>query len=746
MTPTGSECLIDDLIDRWEVAFAAGRELSPEELCGEHPELLAVVREQIAALKWLPSPHRDDSSGSGDCGAATHSVFGSGTLLLDRYRLLESVGDGGFGSVWRAFDAELERYVAVKIPHPSRTSGLANVQFLAEARRLAKLQHPGIVQVFDVGRHEDVVFIVTAFVDGRTLATDVAAGPASVHEAASVIARVAESLHAAHEQGFVHRDIKPANILLDQSGQPYVTDFGIAITAEVQAGQPGLSGTLSYMAPEQARGNGEPVDARTDVFALGVVLYELLTGVRPFAADNPGELRRRIDEAQPVPPRAVNPAVPRWLEAICLRALARDPADRFSSTREMADAIRAAEGRPLQKYVLAAVVVVSLVLVGKAAGPTLIVWLRHEPAADSEPRSELDRGVPQTSGRSVAEPATVIESATVSRTDVAREATSPAPGEPALIEPAVIKSDLVLRGHTSTVSSLAVSADGRHILSGSWDNTLRLWNAHAGDSIREFHGHTEGIGGVALSSDGKLAASGAGHLYRDATLRLWDVETGAEQHQFKGHTHNIMAVAWAANGEFLVTGSLDTTIRRWIPAYSPEMTMLGTRRQPDINNWAGQVWAVAVSPDSSRILAGLRDHSIRLIDAESGQQLLSLGGHTDQVRSVVFSQTGTRCLSGSLDGTVRLWNLTTGETIQVFHPDLGAIHTAIFGPDETSILTGGQHHSFVMLDIEDGRLLARCTGHTGPIAALVLGPSRTVLSCSHDASIRRWPLLAVLTD
>ncbi|MFT5326609.1 MAG: serine/threonine protein kinase [Planctomycetaceae bacterium] len=742
------EVAIECLVDRWEAAWSDGREISPEELCQDHPELLGDVREQIAALKWIPSPHRFEQSGSENdahCGAATHVRFGAETVLAGRYRLVEPVGEGGFGTVWRGFDTELQRFVAIKIPRGLRARSLTNDRFLAEARRLAKLRHSGIVPVFDVGRHDDVVFIVSDFINGHTLTEALASGAIPTPRLIAVITQLADALHAAHLQGFIHRDVKPANILMDGNDQAYLTDFGIAVETDSQLTLPGLSGTLSYMAPEQARGEGEPVDARTDVFALGVVLYELLTGRRPFVADSNSELRQQIINAQPVAPRELDRKISPRLAAVCLRALARDPADRFASALDMAKAVQdSVISRPLQRR--AAVAIAVTVIAAVAVAVSFIVdresW-RSEPVATS-PQSiapapeSASSGTLPTSGSAPARDR--IDNAT--KITAARGATPAADAAPASVT-----ATQVFRGHTGSISSLSISADGRRVLSGSWDKTMRLWDAQTGESIREFHGHTEGIGGVALSPDGRRAASGAGHLYRDATLRIWDVDTGRSLHEFAGHAHNIMAVAWAPNGEFLITSSLDNTIRRWHPESDPQMTLLGSARKADVNRWNGQVWAAAISPDSTRVLAGLRDHTIRLIDAQSGQQLLSLGGHTEQVRSVVFSQNGTQCLSGSLDGTVRLWDLNTGETLFELHPDLGAINTAIFGPDESTILTGGQHHSFTMLDIKTGRLLARFTGHSGPILTLALHPSGTVFSGSHDATLREWPIpTAAATD
>jgi len=741
MTRTSREELIDELIDEWEAARADARDVSPEELCREHPELLAAVREQIAALKWIPSPHDDPGDQPAGCAADAHPAFEPGTLLQGRYELQQTVGEGGFGRVWRAFDRKLERTVAIKIP---RTSGLpdrANVRFLEEARRLARLRHPGIVPVYDVGQHQETAFIVSEFIDGHTLTDELHAGPLDCHRAAELIVRVAGALQAAHEQGFVHRDIKPANILVDRSGRPYVTDFGIAVESDSQSAIPGLSGTLSYMAPEQARGEGEAVNARTDVFALGVLLYEMLTGRRPFVADGPARLRKLVIDADPEAPHRINTSVPRGFAQVCLKALAGNPADRYASARAMAEAVHRACRRP---GLVPLVVLFAGLLAMSGAGAWL--WLRPtspEPGAGqwSEPKAEgpaatvpgessvRDTGPIATADNQTASANAEPPTAGVSASPLTADASS---------SPVTIEPELVMHGHTEAVSSLDVSDDGRHILSGSWDGTMRLWDAASGESIRVFRGHTEGIGGVAFSPDGQLAASGAGHLYRDPTLRLWDVTTDEERHRFDQHRHNIMAVDWAPNGAFVVTGSLDNTIRRWRPTPDPQMTFLGDARRPRVKNWAGQVWAVAISPDSSQVLAGLRDHTVRVIDAESGRQLMSLAGHTGQVRSVAFSPNGQQALSGSLDGTVRLWNLESGELIREFRPGLGGINAAVFTADAAAILCGGRHHRFVMLDVRTGEAVARLTGHSGAVLTLKVTGSGEVLSGGRDGAVRRW--------
>ena len=280
---------IDDLLLLWEDSLAQGKEMSPEELCGDWPELLPEIRQRIQALKamrWMEEPGEDEAE-----PVATESP-----KSLGHYRLDQRIGTGGFGEVWKAYDPHLARYVAIKMPRSDRAAPRDMDAFLAEAQKVASLRrHPGIVPVFYVGESDGRWFIVSEFVDGTNLAEMLESRQTSPEEAARLIAEVASHLHYAHQQGFVHRDLKPSNILLDRGGKPYLTDFGIAVSvreADFSAGRP--FGTLPYMAPEAISGEHQQLDPRSDIYSLGVVFYELLTGRLPFDADSTGELRNQI--------------------------------------------------------------------------------------------------------------------------------------------------------------------------------------------------------------------------------------------------------------------------------------------------------------------------------------------------------------------------------------------------------------------------------------------------------------------
>src|SRR5262245_13242053 len=369
--------LLDEISD-------SGR--TPEEVCCACPELLPEVRRRWEQMRLVeaelealfpaagPDPVSGAGSGRGVPGPAADEAMDLGGMdarvgptadvsdelpqgnppIIGRYRIVRRLGQGGFGRVYLARDDDLDRPVAIKVPSPERVPGPDDVEeYLREARALARLDHPRIVPVHDVGRTADgLCYVVSRYVEGSDLAQRKRQGRWPFRESAELVAVVAEALHHAHTRGLVHRDIKPANILIDLQGRPWVADFGLALRDHDCGQEDKLVGTPAYMSPEQARGEGHRVDGRSDIFSLGVVFYELLTGRKPFRGDTHAQVLEQILRAEERPPRQIDDTIPRELERICQKMLAKRASERYSTARDLADDLRhflrsgAASGRP----------------------------------------------------------------------------------------------------------------------------------------------------------------------------------------------------------------------------------------------------------------------------------------------------------------------------------------------------------------------------------------------------------------
>jgi WD40 repeat protein len=757
-------------LEALEKRTAAERANYLDQVCGNDADLRAefesLLKAHEEARDFLEAPALEPDATVEE----SPLIEGPGTTI-GRYKLLELIGEGGMGLVYLAEQQEpVRRQVALKIIKPGMDSRQVISRFEAERQALALLDHSNIARVLDAGTTETGrPYFVMEYVKGMPITKYCDRHKLSVEKRLKLFLRVCEAVHHAHQKGIIHRDIKPSNILVsvqDDRPVPKIIDFGIAkavaqpLTQQTLFTRQGqLLGTPEYMSPEQADMGNEDTDTRADIYSLGVVLYELLTGVLPFEHEvlekvGFAELQRILQEEEPPRPSlrftalgeeakkiaerrhtqvvALARRLHRELEWIPLKAMRKDRSRRYRSASELADDIQNyLSGAPLiagpetaiyrvKKFVrkhAGSVVTVLLVAIAIILGfvVSTTMYFRAEQARRNE-----------AVARTQAEAAREEEATARTRAEKAEKATKE-------------KSEELRR--TLYVNSIQL-ADAKyreaniqrvHELLESCPDDLRGWewirlNHISDQSLMTLHGHEGRVLCASFSPDGKHMVTAS----EDKTVKVWDVGTGAEVMTLKGHENWVRSVAFSPNSRRIVSGSFDKTVKVWDAATGDQMMTL--------QGHDGWIQSVAFSPDSKRIISASRDKTAKVWDAATGVELMTLHGHNGRVYSVAFSPDGQHIATGSTDRTIKVWDARSGAEIMTLEGQKGPVDSIAFSPDGKRIVSSHSWDKTIKVwDVSTGTELMALYGHERSVEDASFSPDgKKIASCSVDNTIKVW--------
>ena len=726
-----------------------------------------------------------------------------------RYTHISEYGRGGMGRVLLVHDQHLARDIALKellpeatpeasegAPSPVRLSVPIMARFLQEARITGQLEHPSIVPVYELGYRKDgTLYYTMKLVRGQTLSK-------ALKQAKSLKDRLdllphfvdlCQSIAYAHSRGVIHRDIKPGNVMVGEFGETVVIDWGLAkargqrdIHAEemektfhaMQLGDEAefantaygqAMGTPAYMSPEQAEGQIDKIDERSDVYSLGAVLYEALTGQAPFSGDNVFEVIRNAARGEPKPVSELAPEAPPELTAICERAMQESPSKRYQTARELAEDVqRFLSGRLVQAYeykaaeyvarfvrqhkavFATAAAAILLLIAATALYVQRVTTANRNTAAAHKELSQTYHNLEVAHGelleareREAAQRermahhlynSSIVLAGKYMGEGVVSEAYDLLLAAPEglrnwewgyLYRQGYQRVMLTLAGHSSYLHSASFSPDGTRIVTASTDGMAKVWDAATGEELLTLAGHGDEVSSASFSPDGTRIVTAS----YDGTAKVWYAGTGEELLTLAGHGDKVSRASFSPDGTRIVTASSDGTAKVWDAATGEELLALAGHSDP--------VWRASFSPDGTRIVTASRDGTAKVWAATTGEELLTLTGHGRSVFSASFSPDGERIVTASLDGTAKVWAATTGEELLTLDGHATVVLSASFSPDGERIVTASLDKTAKVWDAGTGEELLSLRGHSGWVTSASFSPDGTrIVTASLDKTAK----------
>lgn len=651
---------------------------------------------------------------------------GSSLILQNRYRVLRLLSDkSGFGKVYEAYDRTVPKILKVLKDLHNHNEKAVEL-FQQEAMVLSQLQHPGIPLIEPEGYFQFVPrdgleamhCIIMEKIDGPNLREWMKQqGNHHIGEkqALNWLQQISEVLHLVHGKNYFHRDIKPENLMLRSSGQLVLVDFGAAremtytYLAQLSGGSSGITriSSAGYTPPEQEYGQAVP---QSDFYALGRTFIYLLTGKLPTDTTVYDPINNEFRWRDHAP--EISPGLADFID----RLVATRVSDRPRNTQEMLDSVADLTRRSQVDRASSASRRSGAIAPGTQVNPITVAQPTGLTRLWQKPRNRWFVG--SAAGLMVALTGYALW-------QLAFRGESPA--SVAIAED--VKPLAAFTGHQGNVNSFVISPGGQTLVSGSSDNTIKIWSLQTGELLRTLEGHTSFVNSVTVSPDGQTLISGGA----DRTVRLWQMQTGELLRTLEGHTSFVNVVVVSHNGQTLFSGSADGEVIVWDLQTGDRLQTLTTQ--------GSSINALVLSHDSQKLISGSADGTIQIWDANTWNSLITLNGHTSPINALLVSPDGETLYSGGADGRVKVWNLDTGEEMTTLVGHSSAVNALQISSDGRTLFSSSADRTIKLWDLQENRSIATLTGFNAPVNDFVLSEDeQVVITNSQQGKIESWTL------